>query len=64
MLRAHRCGDEGDLGWEDHLKDHVNEAASKREGQPQEKRRNSIIRVIELYIYTFDLYNSRYFTDF
>lgn len=33
MLRTHRYGDEGDLGWQDHLKDHVNETASKREGE-------------------------------
>lgn len=30
MLRAHRYGDQGNLGWQDHLEDHVNEATSKR----------------------------------
>lgn len=33
MLRTHRYGDEGNLGWQDHLKDHANEATSKRKGE-------------------------------
>lgn len=37
MLRAHRYGDQGNLGWQDHLEDHVNKATSKRKGE-REKR--------------------------
>lgn len=33
MLRTHRYGDEGDFSWQDHLKDHVKEAAPKRKGK-------------------------------
>ena len=35
MLRTHRYGDQGNLGGQDHLKDHVDEATSKRKGEPE-----------------------------
>ena len=54
MLRTHRYGDQGNLGRQDHLKDHVGEATSKRKGKQGTGKtpKNSIGRVLEL---TFDL---------
>jgi len=48
MLRTHRYGDQGNLGRQDHLEDHVDEATSKRKGKQGKSPKNSIGRVVEL----------------
>lgn len=41
MLRTHRYGDQGNLGGQDHLEDHVDEATSKRKGEQGKTPKNS-----------------------